>query len=79
MNSTIFAALIGGLSVVAVALINGYSLKKAARDKREIKGEITNLTIHIDGRMTELLELTRKSSHAEGVEDQKIVQQEEQN
>jgi hypothetical protein len=32
---------------------------------------LANVSLKIDGRLTELLELTRKASHAEGVREQK--------
>ena len=35
---------------------------------------IQRLTTKVDGRLTELLELTRKSSHAEGMKDEKESQ-----
>jgi hypothetical protein len=33
--------------------------------------KLEDVSMKVDGRLTELLELTRKSSHAEGVADQK--------
>jgi hypothetical protein len=35
------------------------------------RSKLTNVGEKVDGRLSELLALTRKSSHAEGVKDQK--------
>ena len=39
--------------------------------KKDIKAGVNNFSIKLDGRLSELLELTRKSSHAAGVKDEK--------
>lgn len=41
---------------------------------RRNKTAIDRVEINIDGRLTELLEITRKSSHAQGMKDQKDSQ-----
>ena len=38
------------------------------------RNKLQQVSAQVDGRLTELLELTRKSSHAEGVKDQKETQ-----
>ena len=48
------------------------SLITSLRNKKQIQ----EVKVSIDGRMEELLALTRKSSHAEGVLDQKTETQE---
>jgi hypothetical protein len=65
----IVIATIGSGALIVVALINGYVAKKVS----EASNKITEVGHRVDGRMDELLELTRKASHAEGVQDQKQI------
>jgi hypothetical protein len=73
MNPTIIVAGIGAMALILVAVINGYVAKKVA----ETSAKVTEVGNRVDGRMDELLELTRQASHAEGVKDQKIISTEE--
>lgn len=53
--------------VLLTAVIGSYSLYKGK--KRD--AQILNLTLQVDGRLSQLLALTAKSSHAEGMKDEK--------
>ena len=41
------------------------------RERRSLKKDINLVSVQVDGRLTEFLELTKKASHAEGVKDEK--------
>lgn len=51
-------------ATAAIGVVALYRGKK--RDEQILK-----LTVDVDGRLTQLLELTAKSSHAEGMKDEK--------
>jgi hypothetical protein len=70
-NPAIIIASISAFSLVAVALINAFSVKMIA----ETRAKIDEVGRNVDGRMQEMLDLTRKSSFAEGVKDEKNVAQ----
>ncbi len=63
-----YAILIAAIAAAIVSIINAIkgSNRGTVQDKK-----IDQLEIKIDGRLTELLELTRKSSHAEGKEEER--------
>ena len=67
MNPTIIVACIGAASLLLVALINAYVAKKVV----EATAKITEVGHQVNGRMDELLELTRQASKAEGIKEQK--------
>lgn len=73
MNPTIIVALIGAGALLTVAIINAYVAKKVA----EATTKINEVGHRVDGRMDELLELTRKASKAEGIQEQKTISTEE--
>jgi hypothetical protein len=60
MTDIVIVALIAAIPGTVAAIISG--INKVKLDKVEIR---------VDGRLTQLLELTKQSSHAEGVKDEK--------
>jgi hypothetical protein len=68
MTDTVAVAAIGGFSVIVVAAITAFGNKLVA-GQRNMNNKQDNLGVHMDGRLTELLDLTRKASRAEGYKD----------
>ena len=66
MNPTVIVALIGAGALLLVALINAYTAIR-----------VTRIGHRVDGRMDELLELTRTASRAAGIKEQKQISTEE--
>jgi hypothetical protein len=60
MTDAIIVAIIAGVPGTLAALLGVFN-----------RAKLGQVSAQVDGRLTELLELTRKSSHAEGVLDQK--------
>lgn len=56
------------LGAIYVAVKNA---NKAVEAVKEAKESVQEIKVSIDGRMDELLTLTRKASHAEGMKDEK--------
>ena len=63
----IYATIANSALIFMTAVIGAYSLYKGKKRDEQI----LNLTLHVDGRLSELLAITAKSSHAEGVAEQK--------
>ena len=76
MTDLVEIALISNVSVVTAALITGlFTLMAAhaARKAAEKAVQISEATANsVDGRMSEMLALTRKLAHGEGVEEQRL-------
>jgi hypothetical protein len=60
-----------GLLIVIIGYLNNRVSKKNHAAIREVQESNQEIKIAIDGRLTELLELTRKASKAEGVKEEK--------
>lgn len=58
------------LVIVVIVLLNGFIAWRTSRQVRQVK-------IEVDGRLTQLLALTAKSSHAEGMKDYLVAQAKE--
>jgi flagellar biosynthesis component FlhA len=82
MDSSVEIAVIGGSTAVLVSILSGLFAAFAASSARraaeraeklshETKEVTTNTAKAIDGRMTEMLELTKKLAYKAGMQDQK--------
>jgi len=65
MTDAVAVGAMGSAALVLVALVQGFVAKKVSETQTTLKEVETK----VDGRLTELLELTRKSSRAEGVKE----------
>ncbi len=70
MTDAVQISLISVIGTVLIAVITNFG-NKLLRKSDE-------MATKVDGRLTELLELTRKSSHAEGVKDEKEKEKDRQ-
>jgi hypothetical protein len=63
-----------------VAVINGYVAKKVAATTAAIAAtseKMTSLELRVDGRLTEILDLTRRVTRAETLNEQKQISSED--
>jgi hypothetical protein len=65
------ASAISGSIAAVPGIIAAIRSHDAVRLARENNGKIDTISVEVDGKMTELLELTRKASHAEGIKEEK--------
>lgn len=64
MDATLQVALIAGIFNVLVVLISRWV---SSREHSATQKVIANIELNVNGRLQELLRLTAKSSHAEGM------------
>lgn len=64
MSDIVIVALISAVPATLFGVIG-------LRDRKALKKDISLVSVQVDGRLSELLELTRKSSKAEGVKEEK--------
>jgi len=71
MDPLVEVALISSVPSTLAALVAAWLGYRNNKSQKASKIKLNEVSIQLDGRLTELLELTRKASHAEGVKAQK--------
>lgn len=71
MDPLVEVALISSVPPTLAALVAVWLGIQSNHSQKTAKIKLNEVSIQLDGRLTELLELTRKASHAEGVKAQK--------
>lgn len=69
MTDTVIVAIIGTTGAVLVAAI-GTATAYLSRRQTKTDTTLQEIQVNVDGRLTELLKLTRTASHAEGMVDE---------
>jgi hypothetical protein len=73
MTDGVREAVIGAAALVGVALVQGYTAKRVA----QVQAKLNEVHSQINSRMDQLLELTKSSSKAEGIKEEKEKAKEE--
>jgi len=71
MDPLVEVALISSVPPTLAALVAAWLGYRNNKSQKAAKIKLNEVSIQLDGRLTELLDLTRTSSHAEGMKDQK--------
>lgn len=71
MSDLVLVAIITSVPTSIFGVVGIMDRRELKREQKQLKGDLNLVSIKVDGRLSELLEITRKSSRAEGVKQEK--------